>query len=107
YAIHVRRQLALEGSDFGALPRPRVQAARRIRRSAARVRGTLIQLSAIRRIGEPDAAVFVDRGIVWRIQPLALIRVRDDGDGSVVLVSHDAAHQVFARYLASLEVEGV
>ena len=47
------------------------------------------------------------RDIVRRIEPLALIRIRDDGDRSVVLVSDDAAARVLARELTALMIERV
>jgi hypothetical protein len=77
------------------------------RRKLARFGTTLIQTAAVRRIGEPVAAVRVGGNVVRRIQTLAFERLRERRHRSVVLVAHDAAHQVLARNLTALEVERV
>src|SRR4029453_15053626 len=53
------------------------------------------------------ASAALDRAVFWRIVPFPLKNFRDDGDRSVVLVSHDAARQVLARQLTPLGVKRV
>src|SRR6185503_6259624 len=106
-AVDVRRQLALRLADARGLPDALSQRALRIARSARRIRHAFVELAAVRRIGEPIAAVGVRHHVVRRIQRLAVESIREHGDGAVVLVAHDAAQQVLARDLPALEIERV
>ena len=62
---------------------------------------------AVGRVGEPDAAVGVDDGVVRRIELLAVVGGGEDGRRAVVLVAHDLPVAVLAGDLAPLPVEGV
>ena len=62
---------------------------------------------AVAGIGEPDAAVGVDDGVVGGVEGLAAEAVGQDGGLAVVLVADDAAVAVLAGDLAALAVEGV
>ena len=78
-----------------------------VARTARRIGHSFVELSAVRRIGKPVAAVRMARDVVRRIQPLALERIGNHRDRSVVLVAHDAAARVLARQLAPLMIERV
>src|SRR6267378_8685623 len=47
------------------------------------------------------------REVVRRVQTLALIRIGNGGNRSVVLVPHDAARTMLARELAALKIKRV
>src|SRR5207249_4797282 len=64
-------------------------------------------LAAIRRVGEPDAAVGMRDGVVWRVETLAVEGVGDHRHRAVVLVADDAPSQMLARDLPALEIEGI
>src|SRR5262245_34898094 len=81
--------------------------AARVARPAGGVRGPLVELAAVGRVGEPVAPVGVGDDVVRRVQALAVVGVGDDGDRAVVLVADDAPREVLAGELAALEVEGV
>src|SRR5207302_5769292 len=106
-ARHVVRQLALHDAGPGRLSRLLVHPPLLIARTAGHVDLTLVQRSAVRRVGKPDAAILMHRDVVRRVQPLALIRIGDGGNRSVVLVTDDAARAVLARELATLEIKRV
>ena len=59
---------------------------------------------AVAGIGEPDGAVGMHGEIVGSVEMLALERVHEDGDGSVVLRAREAAGVVFAGEQAALAV---
>ena len=89
------------------LPDLRVQPSLLVARTARRIGHPFVDLPAVRRIGKPVAAVRMTRDVVRRIQPLALERIGDHRDRSVVLVAHHAAAGMLARELASLMIERV
>ena len=105
--VHARRQLALIAADLGRLPEPRIDSTGTVRGSASGVHCSLVELCPIRRVGEPVAAIRVGHDIVRRIETFAIELRRDDGHRAIELIAHDAAHQVLARDLPSLKVEGV
>src|SRR5207249_10142297 len=67
----------------------------------------VVRQAAVAGIGEPDAAVGVDRAVVGRIEPFALPPVGEHGDLARVLVAHDAPVAVLERNLPALPVERV
>src|SRR5439155_1151201 len=89
------------------LAQPRLEPARGVAGPTGRIGGALVELAAVRRIGEPVAAVRMRDDVVGRVEPLAVVLVGDERDGPVVLVAHHAPGQVLARELAALEVERV
>src|SRR5205807_9461154 len=100
-------QLALGRADVRRLPEALLEDSPRIREPTGRVDGALVELSPVRRIGEPVAAVRMRDDVVRGVERLAVVLVRDDRHRAVVLVAHDAPGEVLARELAALEVEGV
>ena len=58
-------------------------------------------------IGEKDAAVGMDDGVVGRVEGLALELAGEHGGRAVMLVAHDLAVAVLAGDLPALPVEGV
>src|SRR5439155_8996281 len=106
-AIDAGRQLALAVADLQPLAQPRLEPARGVAGPTGRIGGALVELAAVRRIGEPVAAVRMRDDVVGRVEPLAVVLVGDERDGPVVLVAHHAPGQVLARELAALEVERV
>src|SRR5208282_5270364 len=67
----------------------------------------VVEERAIAGIGEPDAAVGVDDGVVRCVERLAIEAIGQDGRLAVVLVADDAAVAVLAGDLAALTVERV
>ena len=106
-AIDVAAQLALQHARPCRLPDLRVQTSLLVARTARDIGHPFVDLSAVRRIGEPVAAVRMAGDVVRRVQPLALERIGDHRYRSVVLVAHDAAAGVLARQLAPLMIERV
>src|SRR5207302_412175 len=98
---------ALHPARAGLLAELRLEAARRICGAAWRIGLALIEARAVGRIGEPVAAVGMRRDVVRRIEMPAVVRIGEDGNRAVVLVSHDAPGQMLAGDLASLEIERV
>src|SRR5437899_3667184 len=107
HAVHAGRQLSLHVSDFRRLAEPGLTLTRPVARPAGRVGRAFVELTPVRRIGEPVAAVGIRDNVVRRVEALAVVRVRDDRHRAVVLVADDAAGQMFARELAALKVERV
>ena len=75
-AINIGRQLPFCRGKSRRLTEPRIELAAWVCRSARRIGLTLIQLTSIGRVGEPDAAVRMRNGIVRRIQALAVVRIQ-------------------------------
>jgi hypothetical protein len=106
-AVDVGRQLASARDEPAGLAEPRVDPARRIARAPRRVGLAFIELAAIGRVGEPDAAVGVRDSIVRRIEALAVEGVGDHRDRAVVLIADDASRQMLAGDLPALEIKSV
>src|SRR5262249_34666011 len=106
-AIDVIRKLALERADLRRLAEALLEDPAGIGEPSGRIDGALVELAAVRRIGEPIAAVRMRDDVVRRVEVLAVVLVRDDRHRAVVLVTDDAPGQVLARELAALEVERV
>src|SRR5207302_8203723 len=99
-AIDVGRQLALVVAHADRLTQPRLETAGRVARTTGRVRRALVELAAVRRIGEPVRPVGMRHDVVGRVEALALEPIGDHGDRAVVLVAHHAAGQVLAGQFA-------
>ena len=67
----------------------------------------VVAADAVGRIGEPDRAIGGHHNIVRRIEPLAVVLVRNDGDGSVELGAGDASGAVFAGHEPPLRIDRV
>src|SRR6185436_588760 len=98
---------ALAVADLQRLAQSRLEPPGLVARAARGVRRALVQLAAVRWIGEPVAAVGMGDDVVGRVQALAVVPVGDEADRAVVLVADDPAREVLARELAALEVERV
>jgi hypothetical protein len=79
----------------------------RITRAALRVDRALIELAAIGRISEPDAAVRMRNDVVGRVEVLAVEVVSNDRDRAVELVTDDSPREMLAADLPALEVERI
>src|SRR4029077_6881692 len=71
------------------------------------IRFALIELAAVRRIGEPVAAVGMGDDVVGRVEFLAAEIVGEHGGGAVILVAGHAGGGGPAGELAAIEVERV
>src|SRR5207248_7689515 len=100
-AVDVGRQFAPARHKAAGLPESRIEPARRVARTARHVGLALIELTAIGRVGEPDAAVGMRDGVVRRIETLAVEGIGDHRHRAVMLVSDDAPRQMLAGYLPS------
>src|SRR5262249_36158913 len=67
----------------------------------------VIAADAVDRIGKPDRTIRCDNGVIRRVQLLAIVTCRDDGDRAVEFRSGDASAAVFARDQASFAIDGV
>ena len=106
-AIHVAAELALQNARAGRLTDFRVQTSLLVAGAAGYIGHPFIQLAAVRRIGKPVAAVLVTGDVVRRVQPLAVKRIGDHGNRTVVLVAHDPTARMFTGQLAALVIECV
>src|SRR2546422_1340831 len=89
-SVHVGRQLSLHRSNLRRLAEPRLTFAPPVARPAGRVGRAFVELTSVRRIREPVAAVGVRDDVVRRVEALAVVRVRDDRHRAVVLVADNA-----------------
>ena len=93
--------------DLGELAGLRVDAVDRLLDFQRALVPLVVHQRAVAGIGEPDAAVGVDDGVVGGIERFAVEPVSQDGRLAVVLVADDAAVAVLAGDLAALAIEGV
>ena len=100
-------QLALVAAELRRLAQARVEAPALVGRAPCIVHRALVELRAVRRVGEPVAAVGMLHHVVGRIQALAVEARRDDRRRSVELVADHASPEVLARQLPALVIEGV
>src|SRR5439155_6237031 len=98
-AIAVGRQFAPVLAHSHRLAEPRLKPPCAIARPARSVRRTLVELAAVWRIREPNRTVGMRDDVIRRVEPLAVVRVRDHRDRAVVLVPHDASGQMLAGKL--------
>ena len=106
-AIDLGRQLLFGIADAHRLTDTVVELALRVALAASGIRRSFIQLRAIRRIREPDAAIRVRHHVVRGVEALAFVGVCEQGNGTVELVAHHAAGQMLAGELPPLVVEHV
>ena len=106
-SIDLGGQLLLRIADPDGLADPVVEPALRVALAAGRIGGAFVELGAVGRVGEPDAAVRMRDRVVGRVEPLAVPGVGEHRDRAVELVADDAPGEVLAGDLPALEVEGV
>ena len=73
----------------------------------SRLDALVIPADAIGRIGEPDRTVRSNNRVVRRVQPLAVVLVRNDGDRAVEFGPGDPSAAMFTRDQASFAIDGV
>src|SRR5258706_11886944 len=82
-----------------------VELAFRVALAACGIRRAFVKLRAVRRVGEPDAAVRVRDYVIGRVEPFSLERVGEHGDRAVKLVTHEAPRQMLAGKLPCRAIE--
>src|SRR4030095_5196721 len=85
----------------------RLAAARRVAPATRCVRRAFVELSPVWGVGKPVATVGVRDDVIRRVEPFAVVRVRDDRHRAIVLVPDHAPHEVLTGELTALEVERV
>ena len=106
-AVYAGGQFTLVTAQLRRLPEFWIESAGLVGGTSRRVDRALVELRAVRRIGEPVAAIRMRHNIVRRIETLAVELRRNDCHGAVQLVAHDTARDVLAGKLASLEIERI
>ena len=69
-SVDIGRQLALSSDEACGLAESRIEPARRIARTSCGVGLTFIELAAIGRVGDPDAAVRMGDDVVGGVETL-------------------------------------
>src|SRR6202161_870939 len=67
----------------------------------------VVSVRAIGWIAKPDRSVGGDHHIIGRVDPLAIVAIRDDGDRAVVFSAHDAPTGMLAADQPALGIKGV